>query len=332
MPCYNERAHVQESLQSLLTQDYDRDFEILVIDGGSTDGTRDLVQAMAGDKVILVDNPRRTAPYALNLGIPIARGRYILRADAHAIYPRSYVGELVRYLSDESIGTVGGVVHTLPGDGSSRARAVAYVLGSKFGVGWSFRSFVGTTAREVDTVPFGAWRRELFDEVGRFDESLVRGQDLEFNVRLRQFGKKVVCLPWLRVGYYAREEFSKLARMSWQYGYWKTVVNRKHHLVSSFRQIFPPLLVLQATAGLTASLLVPGLGVWGNAGILVYGVAAAVAAVRGGIKSKRGTAIPGIWWCFFVSHFCYGAGYLAGLAELLLLPKRHGRRASRPTR
>ena len=159
--------------------------EVLIIDGGSRDATRSRITALAERhlEVRMLENPGRYAAHGMNVGLKEARGGFIVRADAHALYPPRYVEDLLRHHGDPRTANVGGVVVSVPGSMSIPARVISEAMGSVFGVGPSFRTIQDERVREVDTVPFGCWPRSLFDEVGFFDETFIRAQDLEFNQR-----------------------------------------------------------------------------------------------------------------------------------------------------
>src|SRR5688572_7628844 len=194
LPCRNEARYIGPCLDSILAGAYPADLlEILVVDGHSTDETRALVKDYAArhPQVRLLDNPARIVPTALNIGIRAATGDVIARMDAHVIYPPEYLPRLVAALEESGADNVGGCVITLPADGTATAQAIAIALGQPFGVGNSHFRIGSPKARFVDTVPFGCFRRELFNRVGMFDEELVRNQDDEFNARIISRGGKI---------------------------------------------------------------------------------------------------------------------------------------------
>ena len=246
VPCRNEEGYIARCLDSILEGDYPRSLlEVLVVNGGSSDRTAEIVAAYAAAHrgVVALENPQGTTPAALNIGIRAASGRVIVRMDAHVLYPPDYIRRLVAGLEDSGADNVGGVLETVPGEDTPVAQAIALGISHRFGVGNShFR--VGTSERrEVDTVPFGCFRREVFDRIGLFDEELIRNQDDEFNFRIITRGGRVLLLPDVFCRYFARRSFSQLARMYYQYGYFKPLVARKVGRVMTVRQLVPGLLV-----------------------------------------------------------------------------------------
>jgi GT2 family glycosyltransferase len=237
--------------------------------------------------------------------------------DAHCHYPRNYISALVRWLNESGADNVGGVCRTLPGSESPTAAAIAIALSHPFGVGNS-RFRIGTSVpRWVDTVPFGCYRRNVFERIGLFDEELVRNQDDEFNQRLLKNGGRILLVPDVAVDYYARDSIAKVARMYYQYGYFKPLVARKLGRVGTLRQVIPATFVLS----LAASLL---LGIWMAparllfAGILgAYLVTLLIASLasvpRNGIRVSA--LLPIV---FSVLHLSYGWGSIRGMFRFLL--------------
>jgi glycosyltransferase involved in cell wall biosynthesis len=209
VPCRNEGGYIRACLQSLVEQDYRvNKYEIIVADGRSSDRTRGIIEEIRerNPQVRFLDNPAGIVPTAMNAGIRAARGEVIIRADGHNVYPRDYAANCVRYLEQTGADNVGGPCLTVPADGSFDAKLVAAILSSPFGVGNSkFR----TSSEEgfVDTVPFGAFRREIFDRVGMYNEKLVRNQDNELNARIRKAGGRIYLTPALTTRYHPVKSF-----------------------------------------------------------------------------------------------------------------------------
>jgi glycosyltransferase involved in cell wall biosynthesis len=204
MPVRNEEAYIAASLQSLVNQTYPAaDYEIIVVDGRSSDRTREIIDQVRSNhpQVLRLDNPAGIVPVAMNIGIRAARGEVIIRADGHNVYPRDYAKNCVACLEQTGADNVGGPWITAAADASLSARLVAAILSSPFGVGDSkFR----TSKAEgfVDTVPFGAFRREVFERVGLYNEKLVRNQDNELNSRIRAAGGNIYLSPALTTRYH----------------------------------------------------------------------------------------------------------------------------------
>ena len=320
VPCRNEGAYIGRVLDSILANEYPRDrLEVLIVDGMSDDGTRAVIAEYARREPViqLLDNPKRITPCALNLGISRARGSIIMRMDAHAHYPPNYVGDLVAWLEQSGADNVGGAWVTLPGGTTATARAIAAVLAHPFGIG-NARYRLGTKEpRDVDTVPFGCFRRQVFEQVGLFDEDLVRSQDSEFNFRLLRAGKRVLLVPGVVSTYYARESLGKLWRMFVQYGYFKPLVARKVGAVMTVRQLVPALFL---SSVLLAALVAPWLGA---ARVLQLGElgAYAVADLLGALSVvwREGVVVGLVSSVVFpLVHLAFGVGYLLGTVQFLI--------------
>lgn len=213
IPVYQEEKYIAECIDSLLMQDYpSKDMEWLFLDGGSFDNTLSIIEEYqkSNDCLIkIIHNPYRTAPHAMNIGIQHAKGKYLIRIDAHATYDRDYISKCVRYLGNMDIDNVGGIAETV---GRGRIGiANADILSSVFGVGNSaFRTT--KTSGFVDTVPFGAFRREVFEKVGYFNPNLPRSEDNDINSRIRSAGGKVYLASDIHFRYICRDTFSGLLR------------------------------------------------------------------------------------------------------------------------
>jgi glycosyltransferase involved in cell wall biosynthesis len=328
VPCRNERDHIEECLDSIISSDYSPDrLEILVVDGMSDDGTRDILASYAASQVCVtvVDNPDRITPCALNVGIRAARGDILVRMDAHASFPPDYITRLTEWLLRSGADNVGGVCETIPASDAPVARAIARALSHPLGVGNAYFRIGVSEPRWVDTVPFGCYRREVFGRVGFFDEELVRNQDDEFNHRLLAAGGRILLVPDVVSTYRARGTLRQLGRMYYQYGYFKPLAVRKLGHLPTVRQLAPAALVL---GFISTALLSPSFGLMrvGFAALaLSYAVPilAAAAATRGSLafRAALAAALP-------VLHFSYGIGYLRGAVRFLLFRKRSTRMAA----
>src|SRR5687767_4417714 len=194
IPMRNEEAHIGGCLRSLLANDFDpASYEIVVVDGESTDRSVEVVAAVAASSSVpirLLSNPKRIAPTGMNIGIRDAYGRYIIRVDAHSEYPPQYIRVCIEELERTGAANVGGTFQTFPGADTVMAKGIALMTQHPVGVGNAgFR--IGVKDSYVDTVPYGAYRRELFESVGMFREDLVRHQDYELNARIRKAGGRI---------------------------------------------------------------------------------------------------------------------------------------------
>lgn len=318
VPIRNEESYIQSCLTSLLHQTYPEEkYEIIVLDGRSSDRSKEIVDELRRHYTNLrcVDNPAAIVPSAMNVGIRNAAGEIIIRADGHTLYPSDYLENCVRYL--EKADNVGGPCLTVPADSTLGARLVAAVLSNPFGVGDSrFR----TTSVEgyVDTVPFGAFRRELFNRIGLYNEKLVRNQDVDLNSRIRKAGGRIYQTPALKTQYHPVGRFRKLLKQTFKESRWHIFTLRENIRSLRLRHFIPAVFVLLLITLLSIS-FVSNLALIMLGCILVgYLIAGTCAA---GHSREYGlvvvSALP--FACFFF-HMAYGLGTITGLLYLFRSP------------
>lgn len=315
-PIYNEEKYIAKCIESILEQDYPKEcVEVIFADGMSTDRTREIVAEYSTRYpwIFLIDNPARIVPPALNAAIAAAHGEVIMRIDAHAIYPSDYFSRLTSALSELKADNVGGVCITLPVNNSPVAKAIAFVLSSRFGMGnSSFRVGVKET-KQVDTVPFGCWPRSIFEKIGYFDTDLIRNQDDEFNGRIIKNGGKIYLIPEVEIKYFARDKMGKVWKMFYQYGLFKPLVNKKLGSPASLRQFFPLLFVIGLMGGTLLDLIFP-LFMYVHLGVIFLYLVLSV------LFSLKATRDPIVMFWMVVSyatvHIGYGWGYLCGIFKL----------------
>jgi glycosyltransferase involved in cell wall biosynthesis len=321
IPMRNEQQYIGACLDSLLRQTYPQDsYEIVVIDGRSSDKSIDIVRQFQGKhaNIELLDNPAGIVPTAMNLGIISARGDVIVRADAHSVYPPHYVETCVRTLEETGADNVGGPVVTVSADHTLGARVVAAVLSNRFGVGDS-RFRTSKTDGDVDTVPFGAFRRELFSRIGLYREALGRNEDNELNARIRQLGGKVYLTHKLALQYFPARTFGQLLRNSYKSSEWHLYTLFRYRGALGLRHLVPAffLLILASLFGLswtsgTARLLLGSI-------LVIYLVASLFFAIRDA-KNESPPFVILMPFAFFILHLTYGLATLIGLRFLLKKP------------
>jgi glycosyltransferase involved in cell wall biosynthesis len=324
IPCRNEEAFIGDCLASIVGGGYPDDrIEVLVVDGMSNDGTRAIVAkaAAAHAGIRLLDNPDGATPVALNIGVRHASGDVIAILGAHSIYPPGYFSTLVQSLVESGADGVGGVCVTRPAGSTAVARAIAAGVSHRFGVGNSYFRIGADAPRWVDTVPFGVYRRDIFDRVGLFDEDLVRNQDDEFNGRVIRGGGRLLLVPSVKTEYFARGTIRKLWRMYYQYGYFKPLAARKIGRVMTVRQLLPPIFAAGLIVGAVLAATVPVLARPFAAALTAYVVADAAAAAQAGWR----LGLPSALWLTIVFptlHLSYGLGSLHGLADFVVRNRR----------
>lgn len=329
-PVYNEADYIEGMLRSLFANDLpEHRYEVLVVDGRSGDGTREVVERLRREhaNLRLLDNPARTVPHAMNLGIRAARGDVIVRVDGHAEVAPSFLRTLLEELeAHPECACVGGAIENV--HENPVAEAVARAMSSPFGVG-DARYRLGAGDGYVDTLLFGAYRASVFDEIGPFDEVLTRNQDDELNYRLTRAGHRIWLSSRISSRYYVRGSFRKLWRQFFQYGYWKVYVNKKHRTVTTLRQLAPIALVAFLLLGGLAAGLEPSLRLPYAAVVGLYLLAALAAAVA---KTPRPVPALRVVASFLTMHIAYGLGYLQGLVDFFLLDRTPRARNAQPTR
>lgn len=323
IPCRNEEKFIASTIKSIIANDYPEDrLEILVVDS-SNDGTRKIVEGFL-DKynfIRLLDNPKKIQAAARNIGISQARGEIIMLMDAHVAYPANYITSLAAWLEKSGADNVGGICITRPADGTPMAKAIALAFGHPFGVGNAHFRIGISSPKWVDSVPFGCYRREVFERLGLFDEEMVRTEDDEFNLRLVKNGGRILLVPDVCSYYYARKDLSQVWQMFYYYGYFKPLVWRKYRSIATWRQIIPGAYIL-ILAGVGIS------GIWSIFAcklliILMGGYLTANLVVGALATAKNGFQIGfRLIGVFCTMHYSYGLGYLKGILDFLILDKR----------
>jgi len=314
IPAYNEEKFIADCLQSVYNQDYPKDkMEVIVVDGHSTDKTAEIVRREFPE-VILLDNPDKIVPISMNMGIKQAKGDYIVRLDAHSKYPTNYLTRLLDAIQLYKADNVGGLWKTLPADDKVKSHAIAKAMSCKFGMGNSAYRVGISDCKEVDTVPFGCFPRDLFDRIGYFDEELIRNQDDEFNARIIKNGGKIYLLPDLEIEYFARDSIKKISKMFYQYGLFKPLVNKKLGKPATFRQFMPPTFVLGLLLGFVFCLVWSWFKYLYSFGISLYIFLDIAASIK---EAKSFQEFLYLLIIFPLIHFSYGWGYLCGIFKIL---------------
>jgi len=329
IPARNEAAYIANALDSILANDYPTDnLEIIVADGMSTDGTKSITDSyvLAYPNIKRIDNPDIVVPHGLNAAIKVAKGNVIIRMDAHSIYPANYISSLTTALIELNADNVGGVWITKPANDTCRAKAVAIASSSKFGVGnaqYRINTCQTHTPIETDTVPFGCYNADVFKKIGFFDEDLIRNQDDEFNARLKQSGGKILLLPWVKIDYFARPTLNKAAKMFFQYGLFKPLVNKKLKHPATVRQFIPPLFVLYIFA-LIASMAILGsiLSYFSILPFLLYLMVDLFFSAKSALSEKNPSLLIWLLPTYFIIHSAYGFGYLYGILKFLIFKNK----------
>jgi glycosyltransferase involved in cell wall biosynthesis len=313
MPCFNERGHIEACLRSVAEQDYPRErIEILVADGMSTDGTRDILERLRREdpRIRVIDNPARLQAPGLNEAIRAARGDLILRMDVHADYAADYITQCVHVLEETGADNVGGAAR--PRAKGTFQRVLCAALGSPLAVGGaSYR--IADSEGWVDTIFPGAFRRSVFERVGLFDPGAVTNEDAEINERLRASGGRIYQSRRIVVHYYPRSSLRSLARQYFRYGQGRARTVLKHRRASP--RAMAPFGLTMFTLAATPLFPPAAAAVLG-----IYALATGAEAARVAWRERMPTAQPLVWLIFSVLHYAHGAGFAAGLIKYAARP------------
>jgi len=322
IPCYNEQTTIRKLLASIYAQSTPRsDLEVIIADGMSSDGTRAEIAAFADSHqdlhISVVDNPLRSIPAGLNCALKEAKGEIIVRLDAHSM---PYADYIERCVADLEVGlgeNVGGVWEIRPSADTWLAQSIAVAAAHPIGVGDALYRHA-KKAGAVDTVPFGAFKRELLATVGFFDENLLTNEDYEFNTRIRKSGGKIWLDPSIRSVYFSRAHLSGLAKQYFRYGYWKWRMLRQFPDTLRWRQGLPPLFVLSLVGfGILGGFL-PLFRVLLGAELILYILAIAAAGAQEALRRRLTFLILGLPLAITVMHICWGSGFLWSMIKGVL--------------
>jgi succinoglycan biosynthesis protein ExoA len=314
IPCYNEEARISNLLAAIHAQTYPRErIEVIIADGCSSDQTRARIDAFSKSypdlQIRVVENPRRNIPASLNLAIRASLGDIIVRIDAHSEPYPDYIERCVAALTNDLAENVGGIWEIQAGAQTWMAQSIARAASLPIAVGDAMYRYASKPAY-VETVPFGAFKRELLALIGFYDETLLTNEDYEFNNRILKSGGRVWLDTEIRSKYYARASLAELARQYWRYGYWKWKMLRRYPKTLRWRQALPPIFILSLILTTSLAILLRSLWVIPVAEIAIYLLILLAASVKISHREGKSFFLIGIPLSIATMHFSWGMGLL----------------------
>lgn len=327
IPCRNEEKFIATCLDSLEKQTYSKELmEVFVVDGMSDDGTRQIIAEYERRYrwINMLDNPDKTTAYAFNAGIKKSSGRIIIIMGAHAEYSSDYISKCVEYSESSGADNVGGILLVKPAKNTLVAKSIAFSLSSSFGVRKAAK-FTDKKPFETDTVFGGCYKREVFEKIGLFNEKLARSQDMEFNMRLKKSGGKIMLFPDIVCYYYPKSNFKDFWTHNFSDGFWavypvkfmKMPLKLRHYIPMIFLAIILGLLGLSFWLDSFGYLLVVIIALYL---VLVMDFGAKIAFREKNIRYLF--LVPA---AFSIRYLGYGFGSLYGIPALII-PEKNGKK------
>jgi cellulose synthase/poly-beta-1,6-N-acetylglucosamine synthase-like glycosyltransferase len=323
--CRNEKKYIEKCLDSIIAQDYPKDkLEVIVVDGMSEDGTRGIIERY-GKKypfIRMINNHKKVTPIAFNIGIKNSNGDLIMIMSAHATYERDYIKKCVDASQKYNADNVVGVWKILPRRNTLIAKAIVLALSTSFGVGNAKYRIIGSNKQpiQVDTGAYGCYKREVFKKIGLFNENLVRGQDMEFNLRLKKAGGKILLVPDAVVYYYARSNFKSFCKHNFHNGVWAILPFKYANIMPVSLRHLIPLVFILGILGTGVLSIFSALFSWIFSFIIAfYFVISLYFSTLITLKEKDIRLIFIMPFIFAVFHFSYGLGSIWGLVTILFL-------------
>lgn len=316
IPTYNEQENISNCIDSILKQNYDLNLiDIVIVDGHSSDNTITKIKEYQKkfSNILLLENPVRRTPTSLNIGIKEAKGEIIIILGAHASLDPDFIFFNNKYLKEKNVNVTGGTQINIGFNFTQKAIAMA--MENPFGMGsapyrWSKKE------QFVDTVVYAAYKRELFDEIGYFEENFSIAEDAELNWRIRKAGHKILFSPDIKSFYHPRKTVTKFIQQMFRYGILRVHMFKKHKTAIKITHMIPPafvvtllsLLILIASSIISPVFIFAVLGLYFILNLLT---------VISKISKSNFKFVPMVSFLIFVLHFSWGLGFLVGL----ILPK-----------
>lgn len=319
LPVFNEEKFIKKAIDSILFQNISEEkYEILIADGMSTDGTREIIKSYQNNNknIFLLNNPKRIVSTGFNIALTQSRGDIIIRLDGHAEFAPNYFEKCIKTLYNREVSCSGGII--IYKSSGIIGNSIRIAQSSNFGVGGvTFRN-KKSKAKFVQTLAFGAYKREIFELIGGYDEELIKNQDDEFNFRMNQKGYKIWLDPVIKSYYHSRDNFKKLFRQYYFYGFYKVRVIQKRTAFSSWRHLVPGVFVLCLIFSIFHK-IIDDESITFNGILSVYMLLNIIYAImeiskRRNIKGlgKKVMTCSCIIISFIILHVSYGIGFIFG--------------------
>lgn len=305
IPCLNEEKFISECLDSIIENDYpEGKLEVLVVDGMSKDRTREIVKEYIKKNsfIKILDNPKINTPAAMNVGIKNTKGDIIIKMDAHSVYDKDYISNSVKHLLESKADNVGGVLKPISSKNSLTAKAIAISLSHSFGAGGSYFRTGTDKPREVDTVAFGCFKKEIFNKIGIYNEKMAKIEDLELNHRIRKSGGKIILFPDIKAYYYpSSDNLKDFFKHNFNDGIWTTYSIKFGFSSKSFRHYIPLVFILTLP-----------LAIWPYILVSLY------FSFQITVKEKNMLYLFIMPLVFLSRHIGYGLGSFIGLIKIII--------------
>lgn len=316
IPTLNEEHFISRCLNSIIKQTYEFEkMDVMIIDGGSNDKTKDIVAEYqkSHQNIRFIENKKKIQSVAFNIGFKKSTAPYIIRLDAHAEYDSKYISLCIENLKqDEKRGNVGGRCNILPFNQSLWAQTNAILNHSRFGIGGAaFR--VSNEAHNTDSVPFGSFPRKIIEKIGGMREDLPRGEDNEYNSRIRKAGYKIFFDPNIISSYFARPTLGASCKQMYANGNSIGYLYYIDREAIGIRHLVPLLFVVSGLFSIIISVLWSPFCYVFCGGLALYIIADAIASIMGAKDNVKCT-LP-LFILFFCVHVSYGMGTIAGLIK-----------------
>lgn len=309
IPIYNEAKYIKQCLSSVLENKYPEEkFEILIIDGGSTDSSIEIVKPFLGKNIHLFENRQKSFSFGANIGIKKAKGDILIFLSGHSYIAPDFIKNNLEILKETKADCAGGTIETI---GKTKlGRAIAAALSSPFGVGNAYFRY-SQKSQYVDTVAYGAYKRNVFEKIGDFNTKLIRNQDIEFNSRLKKAGGKIFLSPKIKSYYYSRDTLIGFCEQSFKNGFWGMYGRNASLNYLKLRHYVPLIFVIVLIIGIFIPYLF--LSVIG-----IYFAIGFIFALKIALTNKKifYLVLPIL---FFILHFSYGIGSFVGFIRYYFL-------------